>query len=196
MSFLLLLAAFVQSVTDAFIITANSVIGLLVEKLSWYGRQIYQVRDLLRFRVAEKENKCQSDLQDNAQRWTTTAVRRRIVVVQRQPRKFYVFLCLRIHPSYLTRCNTPFTRYNQLSNRLYNRIDNRLYRVNKHPTGCQPGCQTGLTSSLTTVLNEQPLFVQPVVKPGYTTGLTTGCIHDKTGCQPGLTTGLTTGCIV
>jgi len=32
---------------------------------------------------------------------------------------------------------------------------------------------------LTTVLNEQPLFVQPVVKPGYTTGLTTGCIHDK-----------------
>jgi len=29
---------------------------------------------------------------------------------------------------------TPFTRYN----RLYNRFDNRLYRVNKHPTGCQP----------------------------------------------------------
>jgi len=25
--------------------------------------------------------------------------------------------------------NTPFTRYNRLSNRLYNRIDNRLYRV-------------------------------------------------------------------
>jgi len=34
------------------------------------------------------------------------------------------------------------------------------------------GCQTGLT----TVLNEQPLFVQPVVKPGCTTRLTTGCI--------------------
>jgi len=48
-------------------------------------------------------------------------------------------------------CNTPFTRYNRLSNR-YNRVDNRLYRVNKHPTGCQTG--------LTTVLNEQPLFVQ------------------------------------
>ena len=48
-----------------------------------------------------------------------------------------------------------------------NRIDNRLYRVNIHPTGCQIGCQTGLT----TVLNEQ-LFIQPVVKPGCTTGLT------------------------
>jgi len=70
-----------------------------------------------------------------------------------------------------------------------------LYRVNKHPTG------------LTTVLNEQ-LFVQPVVKPGCTTRLTTGCrysrlsnridnrlnvyIHDTTGCE----TGLETGCIV
>jgi len=46
------------------------------------------------------------------------------------------------------------------------------YRVNKHPTGCQTG--------LTTVLNEQPLFVQPVVKPSCTTGLTTGCIYDTT----------------
>jgi len=62
-------------------------------------------------------------------------------------------------------CITPFTRYN----RLYNRFDNRLYRVNKHPT------------SLTTVLKEQPLFIQPVV---------------KLGCTTGLTTGLTTGCIV
>jgi len=59
------------------------------------------------------------------------------------------------------------------------------------------GCQTGLTTGLTTVLNEQPLLVQPVVKPGCTTGfvkpgcttgLTTGCIHDTTGCQTGLTT--------
>jgi len=32
------------------------------------------------------------------------------------------------------------------------------------------GCQT----SMTTVLNEQLLFVQPVVKLGCTTGLTTG----------------------
>jgi len=53
-----------------------------------------------------------------------------------------------------------------------------MYRVNKHPTGCQTGCQTGLT----TVLNEQPLFVQRVVKPDCTTGLITGCIHDTTGC--------------
>jgi len=60
---------------------------------------------------------------------------------------------------------------------LYNWFANRLYRENKH------------TTSLTTVLNEQPLFIQPVVKPGYTTGLTTGCIHDTAGCQTGLTTG-------
>ena len=50
------------------------------------------------------------------------------------------------------------------------------------------GCQTGLTTGLKIVLNEQPLFVQPVVKPGWTTGLTTGCIHDTAGCQ--------TGCLV
>ena len=48
-------------------------------------------------------------------------------------------------------------------------------------------------TGLTTVLNEQPLFVQPVVKPGCTTGLTTGCIHDTAGCQTGCQTGLTTG---
>jgi len=77
-------------------------------------------------------------------------------------------------------------------------------------------CLTGCTTGLTTVLNEQPMFVQPVVKPGCTTGLTTGCIHDTAGwlnvCihdTTGLTTGyrvykhltgcqsgLTTGCIV
>ena len=85
--------------------------------------------------------------------------------------------------------NTPFTRYNRLSNRLYNRFDNRLYRVNKHPTGCH----TGFTTGFTTVLNKQPLFVQPVVKPSCTTGLTTGCIHDTAGCQTGCQTGLTTG---
>jgi len=37
-------------------------------------------------------------------------------------------------------------------------------------------------------LNEQPLFVQPVVKPGCTTGLTTGCIHDTAVCQIGCQT--------
>ena len=50
-------------------------------------------------------------------------------------------------------------------------VVSRLHRVNKHPIGCQSGCQTGLTTGLTTVLNEQ-LFVQPVIKPGCTTGLT------------------------
>jgi len=44
---------------------------------------------------------------------------------------------------------------------------------------------TGVTTDLTTVLNEQPLFVQPIVKPGCTTGLTTVCIHDTAGCQTG-----------
>jgi len=38
--------------------------------------------------------------------------------------------------------------------------------------------------------------IQPVVKPRCTTGLTTDCIHDTTGCQTSLTTCLTTGCIV
>ena len=70
-----------------------------------------------------------------------------------------------------------------MSTRLYNRFDNyRLYRANKHSTVCQTGCESGLTTGLTTVLNEQPLFVQPVVKPGCTTGLTTGCIGLTTGC--------------
>ena len=110
---------------------------------------------------------------------------------------------------------TPFTRYNRLSNRLCNRLDNRLYGVNKHPTGCQTGCQNGLITSwmfvytiqpvvkpclsnrfekhgLTTVFNEQ-LFVQPVVKPCCTTGLTTGCIHDTAVCQTGCQAGLTSG---
>jgi len=41
---------------------------------------------------------------------------------------------------------------------------------------------TVVKPSLTAVLNEQ-LFVQLVVKQGCTTGLTTGCIHDTTGCQ-------------
>jgi len=44
------------------------------------------------------------------------------------------------------------------NSRLSNRLD-----VCLHDTA---GCQTGLT----TVLKEQPLFVQPVVKPGLTTG--------------------------
>jgi len=46
------------------------------------------------------------------------------------------------------------------------------------------GCQSGLTTGLTTVLNEQPLFVQPLVKPCCTTRFITGCIHDTTGWQP------------
>ena len=67
---------------------------------------------------------------------------------------------------WIKNCNTPFPRYNRLTNRLCNRFDNRLYRVNKHPAGCQTGFQTGLTTGLTTVLNEQPLFVQRIVKSG------------------------------
>jgi len=76
---------------------------------------------------------------------------------------------------------TPFTRHNRLSIRFDNRLDVCLHDI--------AGCQTVCTTSLTTVLNEQPLFLQLVVQPGHTTSLTTGCIHDTAGCQTGLTTG-------
>ena len=39
----------------------------------------------------------------------------------------------------------------------------------------QPVVKLGCTNGLTTVLKEQPLFVQPIVKPRSTTGLTSGC---------------------
>jgi len=64
--------------------------------------------------------------------------------------------------------NTPFTRYNGLSNR----FDNRLYRVNKHPTGYQTGFYNRFDNRVkwtatvrSTILNEQPLFIELVVKP-------------------------------
>ena len=59
----------------------------------------------------------------------------------------------------------PAVSCKQTSNRLSNRLSN------------------GFDNRLTAVLNEQPLFVQSVVKPGCITILTTGCIHDTTGCQ-------------
>ena len=78
-------------------------------------------------------------------------------------------------------CYTPFTWYNQLynrfdpvvsckqtSNRLSNRFNNRL-DVCLHDTA---SCETALT----TMLNEQPVFIQPVIKPGCTTSLTTSCL--------------------
>ena len=105
-----------------------------------------------------------------------------------QRSKFALLLWLWSSPLYPVYTIQPPTGCQTGNNRLYNRFDNQLYRVNKHPTSCHTG--------LTTVLNEQSLFIQPVVKPGCTTGLTTGCIHDTAGCQTGLTTVLTTGCIV
>ena len=59
------------------------------------------------------------------------------------------------------------------------------------------GCQTGLYNrfykhGLTTGWTNR-LFVQPVGKPGCTTGSTTGCIHDTAVCQTGCQTGLTIG---
>jgi len=81
----------------------------------------------------------------------------------------------RLFAVYTAAAKTPFTRYNWLSTRLSIRFDNRVERTAK------------VCSS---VLNEQPLIVQPVVQPGCTTGLTTGCIYDTiTGCQTGFTTG-------
>jgi len=82
-------------------------------------------------------------------------------------------------------CKAPFTRYNLLSIRMSNQFDNRL---NEEWPFVQHGCQIGCTTELTTVLNEQPLFVQqPVVS----------CIQPvaKLVVQPGLTTGWTnSGC--
>jgi len=81
--------------------------------------------------------------------------------------------------------NTPFTRYNRLSERLYNRYDNRLDVCLHNAAGCpvvQPAVQ--LNSRLYNRFDNR-LDV---------------CIHDTTccptGCQTGLTAGLTTGCIV
>jgi len=58
--------------------------------------------------------------------------------------------------------NTPFTRYNQ------------------------PAVSCKQTSNRLSILG---LFVQPVVKPGCTTALTTGCIHDTAVCQNRLSNG-------
>jgi len=44
-----------------------------------------------------------------------------------------------------------------VNKRLSHRVIPRLHDTSS--------CQTGLTSGLTTVLNEQPVFVQPVVIP-------------------------------
>jgi len=68
----------------------------------------------------------------------------------------------------------------------YNRFVNRLYSCKQTSNRCQTGLTTGwmfvytiqpvvkpgCTTGLTTVLNEQPLFLQPVLKPGCTSGLT------------------------
>jgi len=85
--------------------------------------------------------------------------------------------------------NTPFTRYNRLSNRLYNRFDNHVERTaTVRSTGCQTslipvwqpavydtaGCQTGCQSGLTTGW----MFVytiQPVVNPVWQPVCTNGC---------------------
>jgi len=68
--------------------------------------------------------------------------------------------------------NTLFTRYNRLSNQLYNRFHS-------------------LTTGLTTVLNEQPLFAQLVVKPGLTTVLNEQLFIQPV-VKPRCTTGFTT----
>ena len=57
----------------------------------------------------------------------------------------------------------PFTRYNLLLNRLSERFDNRL-NVCTHDT---TGCETGLTTGCIVYTN-----IQPVVKLGWTNGLT------------------------
>jgi len=101
-----------------------------------------------------------------------------------------------------------------VSNWLSNRFENRLYRVYKHSTGCQTRLTTVWQNGcIVYTAGCQTVFVKPVVQPGMTTGLTTGCIHDTavlsnrlsngfdsrlnvcihdtTGSQTGLTTSLT-----
>ena len=82
---------------------------------------------------------------------------------------------------------TQLTRHNRLSNRRYN----RLYVCLHDTAGSQTGCQTGLATGLTTVLNEQPLFVQPVVRPDLTT-LLNEQLFVQPVVKPDCTTGLTT----
>jgi len=84
--------------------------------------------------------------------------------------------------------HTPFTRYNQLSNRLYNGFDNRVERTaNVRSTGCQ----TGLYNRFDNRLNTRYSRLSNRLSNGFDNWLNV-CIHDTTGCQ----TGLTTGCIV
>jgi len=99
-------------------------------------------------------------------------------------------------------CKAPFTRYNLLSNQFDNRVNVCIHDTTGCQTRCQTGltigcivyiagCQTGCTTQFDNRLNEQWLFVQhgwtnsgcsfntdvkPVVNPGCTTGLTTGCL--------------------
>ena len=50
--------------------------------------------------------------------------------------------------------NTPFTRYNRLSNRLYNRFDSRVERTAAvHSTGCQTGLYNRIDNRLYTLYN-------------------------------------------
>ena len=77
--------------------------------------------------------------------------------------------------------NRLYRVYSRLSNRLYNPVWQSVKRtVAVRSTRLSNRvCQT----SLRTVLNEQPLFVQPVVNRLNV------CIHDTTGCHTRLTTG-------
>ena len=75
--------------------------------------------------------------------------------------------------THTNRPNTPFTRYNRLSNPFDNRFDNRVERTaNVRATGCQTGLYNRFDNRLYRV-----------------------CIQTFTRCQTGLTTGLTTGLI-
>jgi len=84
--------------------------------------------------------------------------------------------------------NTPFTRYNRLSNRLYNWFDNRAERI---ATVRSTGCQTRLYNRFDNWLYTWYSRLSKWLWNGFDNRLNV-CIHDTTGC----TTGLTTGCVV
>ena len=88
---------------------------------------------------------------------------------------------------------TPFTRYNRLSNRVVQPVwQPAVYTIQPvvNPV-VQPGLTTGSTNSDCSFYRLSSRVVQPVWQPCWTNSL-----FVQHGCQTGCTTGLTTGCIV
>jgi len=79
----------------------------------------------------------------------------------------------------------PAVSCKQTSNRLSSRFDNPLDVCLHDTTGCQNGCQMGMTTGLTTLLKEQPLFVQHGCQTRFHNRVE-GTAVRSTGSQTGL----------